>query len=45
VAAGEQVDDIGTEVVAGALVLVAGVAEADDQQMGGLARAFALQGP
>jgi hypothetical protein len=44
VTAGEQGDDVGAQVVAGALVLVAGVAKADDQEVGGLTRAFALQG-
>jgi len=44
VAGGEHADHVGTEVVTGAVVLVAGIAEADDQQVSGFARSFALQG-
>jgi hypothetical protein len=34
VACGQDLDDFGADVVAGLAVLVAGVAEADDEQVG-----------
>jgi len=43
VAAGQEGDDVGPQVVARALVLQAGVAQPDDQEVGRLAGAFALQ--
>jgi hypothetical protein len=43
VAGGKDPDDVGAEIVTGAVVLVAGIAQADDQQVSGFARAFALQ--
>jgi hypothetical protein len=43
VAAGQDADHVGPEVVAGVLVLLARVAESDGQEVGGLARSFAQQ--
>jgi hypothetical protein len=44
-AGSQDADDVGAQVVPGPFVLRARIAEPDGQQVGGLARAFALQVP